>query len=78
MVANHTRESDARIFGFPIVEGKFSMFLNRIWGSQVETRRWALEIKPKGFWCHVSLFNQEIEGATIKPNKHVTVVSLLC
>ena len=37
------------------VEGKILMFPNRIWGSQAETRRWALEIKPKGYQCGVSL-----------------------
>ena len=39
------------------------MFPNRIWDSQAETQRWALEIKPKGFWCCVSLPKQEIETA---------------
>ena len=58
------------------------MFSNRIWGSQAETKRWALEIKPKGYWCGVSSPKQEIEAApnnktTIKPNKHVSIVSLL-
>ena len=45
------------------VEGKFLMFPNRIWGSQVETQRWALEIKPKGYRCGVSPPKQEIEAA---------------
>ena len=37
------------------------MFPNRIWGSQAETQRWALEIKPKGYQCGVSPPKQEIE-----------------
>ena len=45
------------------VEGKILMFPNRIWGSQAKTRRWALEIKSKGFRCHVSPPKQEIEVA---------------
>ena len=39
------------------------MFPNRIWGSQVETQRWTLEIKPKGYRCDVGLPKQEIEAA---------------
>ena len=46
-----------------VVEGKILMFLNRILGSQAETRRWALEIKPKGYRCGVSMPKQEIEAA---------------
>ena len=46
-----------------IVEGKILMFSNKIWGSQAETQQWALEIKPKGFWCCVSSPKQEIEAA---------------
>ena len=45
------------------VEGKILMFPNRICGSQAETRQWAFEIKPKGFWCRVSPPKQEIEAA---------------
>ena len=45
------------------VERKILMFPNRIWGSHAETRRWALEIKPKGFRCSVSPPKQEIEVA---------------
>ena len=45
------------------VEGKILMSPNRIWGSQTETRRWALEIKPKGYWCGVSPLKWEIEAA---------------
>ena len=45
------------------VEGKILMFSNRIWVSQAETQQWALEIKPKGFGCHVSPLKQEIEAA---------------
>ena len=48
---------------FNTVEGKILMFPNRIWGSQAETRRWALEIKPKGYWCGVSPPKQEIDAA---------------
>ena len=46
-----------------IIEGKILMFPNKIWGSQVETRRWALEIKPKGYRCGVSPPKREIEAA---------------
>ena len=46
-----------------VLRGKFFMFPNRIWGSQAETRRWALEMKPKGFRCHVSPPKQEMEVA---------------
>ena len=52
------------------VEGKILMFLNRIWGSQAETRQWALEIKPKGFRCCVSLPKQEIKVAPYQENKN--------
>ena len=27
------------------------MPLNKIWGSQAKTQRWALEMMPKDFWC---------------------------
>ena len=54
-----TNEDDDNIS----VEGKILIFSNRIWGSRVETRRWALEIKPKGFQCCVSPPKQEIEPA---------------
>ena len=37
------------------VEGEILMFPNRIWGSQAETQRWALETKPKGYRRGVSL-----------------------
>ena len=47
-----------------VLRGKFLMFPNRIWGSQAETRRWALEMKPKGFQCHVSPPKQEMEVAS--------------
>ena len=43
--------------------GEFLMFPNRIWGSQAETQRWTLEIKPKGYQCGVSPPKQEIETA---------------
>ena len=46
------------------VEGKILMSPNRIWGSQAETQRWALEIKPKGYQCGVSPPKQEIEAAS--------------
>ena len=39
------------------------MFPNRIWGSQVETQRWALQIKAKGYQCGVSPPKQGIEAA---------------
>ena len=45
------------------VKGKILMFPNKIWGSQVETRQWALEIKPKGYQYGVSPPKQEIEAA---------------
>ena len=46
-----------------VLRGKFLMPSNRILGSQAETQRWALEIKPKGYRCGVSLPKQEIEAA---------------
>ena len=52
------------------VEGRILMFSNRIWGSQAETRRWALEIKPKGYWCGVSLPKQKIEAAPLQEDNN--------
>ena len=46
-----------------MLRGKFLMSPNRIWGSQAETQRWALEKKPNGYRCGVSLPKQEIEAA---------------
>ena len=46
-----------------MLRGIFFLFLNRIWGNQAKTRRWALEIKPKGYRCGVSSPKQEIEAA---------------
>ena len=37
------------------------MFPSTMWGSQAETQRWALEIKPKGFRVVISLSKQEIK-----------------
>ena len=48
---------------FMFVGGKFLMSPNRIWGSQAETQRQTLEIKPKGYRCGVSPPKQEIEAA---------------
>ena len=45
------------------VDEKILMFPNKIWGSQAETRQWAIEIKPKGYRCRVSPLKQEIEAA---------------
>ena len=46
-----------------VVEVEILMFPNRIWDSQTETQCWALEIKPKGYWCGVSPPKREIEVA---------------
>ena len=49
--------------GEKVVDETILMFPNGIWGSQAETRWWALEIKPKGYQCGVSPPKQEIEAA---------------
>ena len=56
--------------------GKF-MPLNKIWGSQAETQRWALEMMPKGFWCGDKPIQARNKGYTLtkqsqKPNKNTS------
>ena len=53
------------------------MPLNKIWGSQAETQRWALEMKPIGFRCGDKPIQARNKGCTLtkqqqKPNKNTS------
>ena len=53
------------------------MPLNKIWGSQAETQRWALEMMPKGFQCGDKPIQARNKGYTLtkqsqKPNKNTS------
>ena len=50
------------------------MSLSEIWGGQVETQQWALEMMPKAFWCSDKPIQVRNKGctlakATMRPNK---------
>ena len=47
-----------------MLRGKL-MSLNKIWGSQAETQRWALEMMPKGFWCGDKPIQARNKGCTL-------------
>ena len=53
------------------------MFLNKIWGSQAETQRWALEVMPEGFRCGDTPIQARNKGCTLtkqqqKPNNNTS------
>jgi len=53
------------------------MLLNKIWGSQAETQRWAIEMMPKGFRYGDKPIQARNKGCTLtkqqqKPNKNIS------
>ena len=53
------------------------MPLNKIWGSQAKTQRWALEMMPKDFWCCDKPIQAKNEDCTLtkqqqKSNKNTS------
>ena len=57
------------------------MPLSKMLGSQAETRLWALEMVPKGFWCDDKAYPSKkqmlhMTKQQLKPNeKHVTILN---
>ena len=53
------------------------MLLNKIWGSQAKTQRWALEMISKGFWYddkHIQARNKDrtLTKQQQNPNKNTS------